>query len=161
MLLGKQCTLESKSWMTAAKVQQSVVLLLALIAVEQLATCEAGYLADLNAGYSVGFASFVGGGEDNRALSDFSVIVGGGKHVTHGELAFIGGGQGHTAAGAFSLVVGGQGNGVFAEAATVGGGRDNTVLAYVCCMVSIAISEPWQQKHQHWQHQQIVCFEFA
>jgi hypothetical protein len=77
-------------------------------------------------GNTAGALGFVGGGDDNAANGDWSVVGGGLFNVTGGQFSTVGGGSANSATGPYSLAGGGQGNIADGFASVVAGGSNNT-----------------------------------
>ncbi|MCB0519685.1 MAG: tail fiber domain-containing protein [Lewinellaceae bacterium] len=74
---------------------------------------------------ALGSSSFVGGGGNNEALEAYCFVGGGNFNTASGLSAFVGGGDSNTAGGHFSAVGGGEINHANGYASFVGGGRFN------------------------------------
>ncbi len=85
--------------------------------------------------HAKGRGSFVGGGgglagdAGNKALADFSSVVGGTNQRAEGEFSFIGGGVGNSANNFQSIVVGGEGNVASGSRSFIGSGSGNQANA--------------------------------
>ena len=76
-----------------------------------------------------GYASVVGGGNNNTASSGYSVVAGGQAGTASASNAFVGGGQSNQATGVYSAIVGGFSNGSASQVGYynfIGGGYANT-----------------------------------
>lgn len=71
------------------------------------------------------FSTFVGGGASNEARGEWSAVVGGQHNQAHDDYSFIGGGEGNNAWGNRSAVIGGRENEADDTDAFVGGGQFN------------------------------------
>jgi hypothetical protein len=70
----------------------------------------------------------VGGGSENNAEREYTVVCGGDSNNALSNFAFVGGGSSNTAYGPNAVVTGGLNNYAGDHAGAVGGGRDNRAL---------------------------------
>lgn len=73
-----------------------------------------------------GESSVVGGGENNVAAGVASAVVGGSGNLAGAGLAFVGGGSDNQATGEYAAIAGGNSNLASAGSSAIGGGSHNT-----------------------------------